>query len=478
MLYFLLTIAVVLGAGFAALLPFYALLFSAEWALQLAAGFTTHMLGLRDTWLKFIAFMFKNLRRNLLRTSLAYLVIFVLVVVLVGTWSILAFLDVVTSEKSKDVKAIVTERWQIPSQMPFAYAHSLSQGAPEKEGDVVIPDKDSMTWQFYGGYIVKEKQQQTRDTLVFFFAMEPKKVLSLDENGKYTSMMDGIEDFTEEEKKAAIAALELMEYNKRAVVIGQDRLKAINKQVGETITIYSLNYRGIDLEVEIIGALPSGRLGQMGVMNRAYLNDALEAYPSTHKGQKHPLHDKSLNLVWLRVPRPETFRQVADQIMSSNSYTSPAVKCETAASGISSWLDAYRDLVWGMRWMLAPTVLAIMALIVAIVISIGVRERRTELAVLKVLGFHPHMILFLVLGEALLIGSISGLLSAAFCQILVNQVLGGFKFPIAFFPAFFIAGSAWWWGLTFGATTAMVGSVIPAWSAQRVKVSDVFAKVA
>ena len=45
-----------------------------------------------------------------------------------------------------------------------------------------------------------------------------------------------------------------------------------------------------------------------------------------------------------------------------------------------------------------------MALVIANAISISVRERRTEMAVLKVLGFRPGQILVLVLGEALLIG--------------------------------------------------------------------------
>ena len=57
-----------------------------------------------------------------------------------------------------------------------------------------------------------------------------------------------------------------------------------------------------------------------------------------------------------------------------------------------------------MRWLLVPAILVTMALVIANAISISVRERRTEMAVLKVLGFHPTQILLLVLGEALLIG--------------------------------------------------------------------------
>lgn len=461
--YFLVTIGSVLGIAVLALAPFYLLLVAADAALN--------WLGNVDPFsraAKFLGLMFKNLRRNLLRTSLAYLAIFVLVVVVVGVWSILAFLDLVTAEKTRDLKAIVTERWQIPSQMPFAYAYPLSQGAPEKEGDIVIPPEDSMTWQFYGGYTEREKEKQTRDNLIFFFAMEPRKVLT---------MMDGIEELTPEQLRQLSQAVEIMEKDKTAVVIGADRLAVLNKRVGESITVYGLNYRGIDLEMKIIGELPKGRWGQIGIMNRDYLNDAIDAYPSKHGGQKHPLAERSLNLVWLRVPDTEAFKKVANQIMSSSAFTSPAVKCETAASGIGSWLDAYRDLIWGMRWLLSPAILVVMSLVVANAIGISVRERRGEMAILKVLGFQPWQIMLLILGEAVLIGAISGFLSATLCLVLVNEIIGGVPFGIAFFPSFKIAQGAWWWGLSIGSVTALLGSIWPAWTAQRVKVAEVFAKV-
>jgi putative ABC transport system permease protein len=465
-------IATLVGAAVGALVLFFVLLFLADVAVNALSGFDP-----LSRAAKFAGLLCKNLRRNLVRTGLAFLAIYALVFLLTGIWSILAFLSLVTSEKSKDLKAVITERWQLPSQMPFAYAHSLTQGAPQKQGDLVVADQDSMTWQFYGGYIEKERDKQSRDNLVFFFATEPSKVLAIDKDGKISTMMDGTEEFSDTEKKQIAEAMKIIAQDKQAVVIGGDRLEALNKRVGETITVYSLNYRGIDLDLKIVGALPKGRYGQVGIMNRDYLNDSLDAYPSTHKGEKHPLAEKTLNLVWLRVPDSEAFRQVAGQIMSSSSYSSPAVKCETAASGISSWLDAYRDLVWGMRWLLSPTIAICMALVIANAISISVRERRSEMAVFKVLGYRPWQILLLVLGESLVIGSLSGLFSAGLALLIINNLWGGLQFGIAFFPAFAIAKEAWWWGLSLGAITSVVGTIWPAWTACSVRVSDVFAKV-
>ena len=76
-------------------------------------------------------FMLKSLRRNPLRSTLAGLCTFVLVLVVTLVWSVLAFLDRQTEAKSKNLKAIVSEKFQLPSMMPFSYEHSLAEGAAQ-----------------------------------------------------------------------------------------------------------------------------------------------------------------------------------------------------------------------------------------------------------------------------------------------------------------------------------------------------------
>jgi putative ABC transport system permease protein len=187
--------------------------------------------------------------------------------------------------------------------------------------------------------------------------------------------------------------------------------------------------------------------------------------------------EKSLNLVWLRMPTTDEFSKVADQVMNSPTYANPAVKVETASSGIASFLEAYRDILWGARWLLGPSIIVTLAVVIANSISISVRERRMEFAIMKVLGFRPWQILVMVIGEALLIGSLSGLISAGGAYFIINEWAGGIPFPIAFFPAFLISKWAPVWGLAIGTFAALAGSVIPAINACRVRVAEVFGRV-
>ena len=416
--------------------------------------------------MKFLLLIVKNVRRNLLRSALTALGTMVLVFVVILVWSILAFLDKATEQKTSNFKAIVTERWRMPSRMPFSYADGLCEGAASKPDDV--RPTDAATWQFYVGTL--DPGKLTRESIVFAIATEAEKI---------RTMFDELDDLPPPKAANLSEAVDKLEATRNGVIVGIDRLASIDKRIGERFKVFGLGeLKGIDLEFEIVGTFPDGRYNNTAIMNREYLNGAFDAYARRPGGSSHPLADRSLNLVWLKVPDQKSFNEVATQIVTSPSYATPAVKCETASSGMAAFLDIFRDLLWGMRWLLSPAILVTLSLVIANAISISVRERRTELAVLKVLGFRPAHLLLLVLGEAVLIGAAAGLASAALTYGVINWGFGGLKFPIAFFGSFEIPVAALWWGTAIGALTALVGSAVPAWSARGVKVAEVFSKVA
>src|SRR5262249_12775266 len=161
--------------------------------------------------------------------------------------------------------------------------------------------------------------------------LEPRKVVSM--------MDDLFDEFNSAEtnyrKPTRLELTDLvqkgvhaLERNKRGAIVGRNRLKLINKQVGERFTVTGINYTGLDLEFEAVGVFPPGRYDELAVMNRDYLNDALDAYPKSHGGTKHLLAEKSLDLMWLKVEDRDTYNQVSQQIESSSLFRNPAVKCQ------------------------------------------------------------------------------------------------------------------------------------------------------
>src|SRR5437868_1455958 len=155
--------------------------------------------------MKFLLLILKNIRRNLLLTSLTSLTTLVLVVVVTGVWSVLDFLDKATREKQRDLKAIITERWQIPSQMPFSYANTLTDGAAREPNDL-HPD-DSMTWSFYGGTL--DLRNRTLENSLFAFAMEPHKL---------TTMMDDLDHLPVDQAADLENAVERLPHNRHGTI--------------------------------------------------------------------------------------------------------------------------------------------------------------------------------------------------------------------------------------------------------------------
>lgn len=178
--------------------------------------------------MNFLLLIVKNLGRNPLRTILTCLGTVVLVFVVTLIWSILDFLQRATTEKSANFKVIVTERWQIPSQMPFSYAAGLCEGGARKPEDV--RPLDSMTWQFFGGSL--DPANRTFENSIFCFALEPIKI---------RTMMDELDTLPPEQAKDLEAAIAEMQKNKKAILVGKDRLARLNKQVGDRIQITSFN---------------------------------------------------------------------------------------------------------------------------------------------------------------------------------------------------------------------------------------------
>ncbi|HMP18184.1 MAG TPA: ABC transporter permease [Gemmatales bacterium] len=145
---------------------------------------------------------------------------------------------------------------------------------------------------------------------------------------------------------------------------------------------------------------------------------------------------------------------------------------------MNRFLEPFKDLLFGIKFILVPAIYFVMTAILANAISITVRERRKEMAVLKVLGYSGRQILILILGEGLLLGVIAGTLGSWTMYYLINLVMEGINIPIGFFPLFFVPREALWWGPVSGLLVTLLGCTWPALSAHKVKVVDVFSRVA
>jgi putative ABC transport system permease protein len=171
--------------------------------------------------MKYLRLLFDNMWRNPLRTILTSMGTMVLVCVVTLIFTILTLLDAATAEKSQNLKAIVTEKWQIPSQMPYSYAGTLAKGAPREPGDIEVPEKDSMVWSFFGGSLNSKPSEGSNDDKLFAFCLKPRNLYE---------MMDDLDSLKEPVKSEFRAIVDRLEANRRGIILGKDRLEKLKKK--------------------------------------------------------------------------------------------------------------------------------------------------------------------------------------------------------------------------------------------------------
>jgi putative ABC transport system permease protein len=108
--------------------------------------------------------------------------------------------------------------------------------------------------------------------------------------------------------------------------------------------------------------------------------------------------------------------------------------------------------------------------------AMSVRERTTEIAVMRTLGFPAATIFLLVVGEGIVVAGIGGLAGAAFARAIVNgETLG---ITGGFIPAFGVSNANFGVGFALSLLLGVLAAVIPASMASRLKIVDALRRVA
>ena len=214
-------------------------------------------------------------------------------------------------------------------------------------------------------------------------------------------------------------------------------------------------------------------------MQYEYLDAKLSDYQKT-KGAPHPQAALCVNLIWVRMPNKASYQALAAKVNDTANFNGPATKMETFSAVIGSFLEPYKDIFWGLKFIVMPAIATIMCLVIGITITIGVRERWTEMAVMKVLGFQPWQIMGMIVSEAVLIGLFGGMLSTWFVYFVPLLVKNGTRAIGVKFTFFDNTNMPWEiviFGPLLGIAVGILGSALPSWNARKVKVSEVFAQV-
>jgi putative ABC transport system permease protein len=164
-------------------------------------------------------------------------------------------------------------------------------------------------------------------------------------------------------------------------------------------------------------------------------------------------------------------RRFAEQDIQTLSQDEHAFN-QSFLGGFSAVLSAF-DII-------SIAILGIMMLVLGNTIAMGVRERTSELATMRAIGFLPKHIALWVLGEAAVLGAVGGFVGLALAYPFIELGLGRWleENMGGFFPFFRIppvmAVAAVLLAIVLGTTAA----ILPAWNASRLKVTEGLRRVA
>jgi len=307
------------------------------------------------------------------------------------------------------------------------------------------PGVQDITWANWFGGIYKDPKN-------FFgqFAVEPESYLRM-----YPEVV-----LPPEERAAFLA-------DRTGCIVGVGLAKKYGFKVGDKLTLQVgiPVYGSRDFDFTIRGVYtPNGAAvdNQSMMFHWKYADER-----STVKGQ--------IGWYVTKISTPERATQIAAEIDQKFANSSNETRTETEQAFSAS----FASMLGNLNLLLGSVALAVVLTTLFVAgntMAMSVRERTTEIAVMRTLGFPAATILVLVVGEGLLVSLAGGAAGAALSRMIVNgEALG---LTGGFIPAFGVNNGNVITGLGLSALIGLLAAVIPATMASRLKIVDALRRVA
>jgi putative ABC transport system permease protein len=179
-----------------------------------------------------------------------------------------------------------------------------------------------------------------------------------------------------------------------------------------------------------------------------------------------------VGLYVLQLSDPDAAGTVSKQVDALFENSSAATRTETERAFQAGFISMYGNVPFVIRVIGFAVVFAIL-LVAANTMMMAIRERTSELGVMKTLGFEDGTLFRLVLIEAAILTFGAGLAGAWLAKFLVQGTSG----PGGFLPPMRVHWSTVAAGVAIAVVMGAVSGLIPAWQASRLRIVDTLRRV-
>lgn len=385
--------------------------------------------------MQILKYIWRNVRRNSIRSLLTILSVGFSLALMTVLYGFLASTDTYREEASQANRVVVMNIQGFSGSLPISAVDDVRR---TKSIAAAVP----LAW--YGGALGDERMPFAT------FATDPNAFF--DVWPEYTIPPEQLKDWQSDRQGCII--------DRR---IAERRGWTVGTRVPLRSSLYPFN-----LDLRISGIFDSPKNTDSLYFHWDYLNEGLRQV-------NFPELDNA-GTVFARVNSkdeiPLAITTIDDRFGSSDTPT----RSQTEAA----FARMFADMLGNVQVLIRNIGLAVvfsLSLVTANAMAMAMRERVTEIAVLKAIGFSRARVLFLVLGEAFLISMLGGVLGVALgCVFLqaMNQAIPQF-FPLALNE---LAGIWMSYGLIAAAFLGLVSGLVPALQAARLSVVNGLRRIA
>ncbi len=253
--------------------------------------------------------------------------------------------------------------------------------------------------------------------------------------------------------------------DREGAVVGARTAERFHWKIGDRIPIKTTLYGGGSWEFNLVG-IYHGKTPQ---------NDETQFWFQWDYFEERVAERMKGQVGWyvLRLNSPDDAVAVSKAIDTEFANSSSETKTQTESAFAANWVKQFGNIQL-LILSIGTVVFFTLLLVTGNTMAISVRERTSELAVFKAIGFSDRSVLFFVLSESLIIALIGGLVGLAFAMLAVpalGRALNGLL------PNLVLSKPILGLGLILAILVGLVSGMLPGIMAMRMRVVSALRRV-
>lgn len=318
--------------------------------------------------MKYFKYIFRNVTRNKLRSLLTVLSMCISLALLTVLFGYLAMQDAWTDEASQHNRIVVLNIQGFSGMLPIAYVDRIR----------TMPDvKAAVPFMWFGGTYKEEKMSFAQ------FATDP-------------SFLFNVWD----EYVIDPAQMATWQADRQSCVVDRRTADRRGWKIGERIPLKGTFYP-VNLDLVLVGTYDSPQATDSLFFHWTYLDECMKQKSARGRGNSGTIFIKCAGEGAI----PTLIRKIDDQYANSDNPT----RTQTEAA----FAQMFAEMMGNLRFYISVigcVVVFALSLAAANAMAMSVRERTTEVAVLKAIGFPNNRILAIILGESCIVCLVGGTL--------------------------------------------------------------------